>query len=76
MGVIKLLASKRTAKQRTKHLNVRFFFATDRILSGHIVLEYVPTAMMIADMFTKPLVRNAFRQIMLLMYGFATERLH
>ena len=76
MGVIKLLASKRTAKQRTKHLNVRFFFATDRILSGHIVLEYVPTAMMIADMFTKPLVGNAFRQIMLLMYGFATERLH
>jgi hypothetical protein len=73
MGVIKLMAAKRTAKQRTKHLNVRYFFAADRILSGHIVLQYVPTAMMLADMLTKPLVGIAFRRIMLLMYGLATE---
>ena len=73
MGVIKLMSSKRTAKQRTKHLIIRYFFAVDRIESKDICLKHVPTAYMIADMFTKPLNGKAFKQIMLLMYEFATK---
>ena len=35
---------------RTKHIAVRYFFIKDRIDQGDIVLEYLPTDKMIADM--------------------------
>jgi hypothetical protein len=46
---------------RTKHIAVRYFFIKDRIDQGDIVLEYIPTDKMIADMLTKPLQGEKFR---------------
>jgi hypothetical protein len=48
---------------RTRHVNIRFFFAKDRADSGEIKLEYYPTADMVADRFTKPLQGELFRKL-------------
>jgi hypothetical protein len=51
-----LLAEKvRSTSDRTKHISVRYFFIHDRIEKDELVLKYLPTEDMIADILTKPL---------------------
>jgi hypothetical protein len=40
---------------RTCHINIRYYFVTDKIKSKEMHIEYCPTQSMIADFFTKPL---------------------
>jgi hypothetical protein len=40
-----------------KHLDLRFFWLCDMVTSGIICILYIPTAVMTADMLTKPLAR-------------------
>ena len=47
--------SRASSSRRTKHLNIRYFFITDRIKKGELKIEYYPTDDMVADFFTKPL---------------------
>ena len=51
---------RRSSSQRTKHINIRYFFVTDRIANGEIKIEYCPTNDMIADYFSKPLQGTQF----------------
>ena len=44
--------------QRTKHIDIRHHFVRERVESGDIKLEYVPTEEQLADLLTKPLLRN------------------
>jgi hypothetical protein len=46
--------------KRTRHIEIRYFFAHDRIKNGDIVVEYCPTGEMLADYFTKPLQGSLF----------------
>ena len=39
----------------TKHLDIRYFFVTDKIKKGDIKISYCPPHKMIVDFFTKPL---------------------
>jgi hypothetical protein len=48
--------------RRTRHLNIRYFFVTDRIHSKEVEVEYCPTGDMRADFFTKPLQGSLFRK--------------
>ena len=41
--------------KRTRHINIRYFFVTDRVANGEVTIEYCPTKEMLADYFTKPL---------------------
>ena len=41
--------------QRTKHIDVQYHFARARVESHEIAVEYIPTADMTADIFTKSL---------------------
>ena len=43
--------------KRTKHINVRYFFITDRIKKGELEVRYCLTKRIIGDFFTKPLQR-------------------
>jgi hypothetical protein len=52
----------RSSSRRTLHINIRYFFVTDRIQSKELSVEYCPTGDMLADMFTKPLQGSAFRK--------------
>ena len=62
-GVIKIIKSGRSPKHRTRHLNVRHFFARDRENMGDIVLIYKPTKEMIADIMTKPVTGQLFNNL-------------
>ena len=47
--------------KRTRHINIRYFFVTDRINADEMSIEYCPTEMMVADFYTKPLQGKLFR---------------
>ena len=51
---------EQSSTKRTRHLNIRYFFVTDRIRSEELSVEYCPTGEMWADLFTKPLQGAAF----------------
>ena len=63
----------RSTNRATKHINMRYFFIKDRLLNGDIVLEYKPTKMMVADIFTKPLQGEQFRQLRKILMGMTGE---
>jgi hypothetical protein len=53
---------KRSSSKRTRHINIRYFFVTDRVKSNEVSIEYCPTEEMDADFFTKPLQGSLFRK--------------
>jgi hypothetical protein len=55
-STIKLADNGKASNGRgTRHINIRYFFITDRIARKEIAVQYCPTKEMIADYFTKPL---------------------
>jgi hypothetical protein len=50
----------RSNSDRTRHIHIRYFFVKDRMKSGEISIEHMPTEDMIADFLTKPLTGEAF----------------
>mmetsp|Transcript_7190 Transcript_7190/g.15685 ORF Transcript_7190/g.15685 Transcript_7190/m.15685 type:complete len:221 (-) Transcript_7190:165-827(-) len=49
-----------SSSKRTRHINIRYFFITDRIRRKEVSVEYCPTDEMIADFFSKPLQGSKF----------------
>ena len=69
-GVLSLISKGRHGTQRTKHLNIRYFFVTDRIASEELKLEYVPTKLMVADMMTKPVNGVLLTNLRRMLFGY------
>ena len=63
MSTISLISNGRSTSARTRHVAIRFFFVKDRIDSGEIAVEHMPTGQMIADIMTKPLQGDLFRKM-------------
>jgi hypothetical protein len=53
---------KASSSKRTKHVNIRYFFITDRVDKGDISLVWCLTGDMIRDFMTKPLQGALFRK--------------
>ena len=53
---------KASSSKRTKHINIRFFFITDRVSTGELSVLWCSTLDMIADFATKPLQGALFRK--------------
>ena len=53
---------KKSSSKRTRHINIRYYFITDRIKNEKLQIEYCPTDNMVADYFTKPLQGKNFFQ--------------
>jgi hypothetical protein len=51
-----------SSSKRTRHINIRYFFVTDRVKSKEVSIEYCPTGEMTGDFFTKPLQGSPFRK--------------
>ena len=51
-----------SSSKRTRHINIRYFFITDRIGRREVAVKYCPTDDMIADFYTKPLNGSKFRK--------------
>ena len=47
--------------KRSKHIEVRFHFITEKIREKQIEIKYIPTSEQIADIFTKPLLPQKFK---------------
>ena len=56
------LAKNPVFHTRTKHIEVHYHFVHERVLSGEVELQYVPTDRQTADIFTKPLGLDKLRQ--------------
>ena len=54
---------KSSSSKRTRHINVRYFFITDKIKKGEVTVAFCPTTNMLADFFTKPLQGSAFKRM-------------
>ena len=50
-----------SAGQKSRHINIRHFWITDRIRDSGLRVVYCPTESMLADFFTKPLQGSLFR---------------
>ena len=48
--------------QRSRHIDIRYFWITDRLKQEGIGVQYCPTEIMLADFFTKPLQGALFRK--------------
>lgn len=48
---------------RTKHIDIRHHFLRDHVLKGDIDISFIDTHNQLADIFTKPLSRDAFNKI-------------
>ena len=59
-STIHLINRGRPASLRTRHINIRYFFLKDLIDRGEVLIKYVPTNEMIADLMTKPLQGHQF----------------
>jgi hypothetical protein len=63
MSTIAMIKNGRPNSDRTRHINIRFFYIKDRVDAGEISIRYKPTAEMIADILTKPLQGELFRRL-------------
>jgi hypothetical protein len=68
-GVIDLMNGNLVPSQRTKHLNIRYFFAGGKIRDGEIILKHMPTEDMIADILTKVLSGLNVHRLVNLIFG-------
>ena len=53
---------KASSTKQTKHINIRYFFITDRIAMGNISVAWCPTNKMVGDYVTKLLQGATFRK--------------
>ena len=60
-----------SAGQKSRHINVRYFWIKDRVESSGITIQHCPTLEMLADFFTKPLQGNLFRRFRDVVLGYS-----
>jgi hypothetical protein len=49
-----------SSSHRPDHINIRYFYVTDRVQSKELTMEYCPTGDMLASVFRKPLQGSLF----------------
>ena len=54
----------------SRHIDIRYFFVTDRIAKGEFSVSHCPTLLMIADFFTKPLQGSLFKKFRDIIMGY------
>ena len=52
---------RKSAGQKSRHINIRYFFINNRVKKGELNIIHFPTAKMIGDFFTKPLQGKLFK---------------
>ena len=52
---------RRSCGKWTRNIKIRYFYVTERIKDGTVVVNYCPTASMVSDYFSKPLQGSLFR---------------
>ena len=60
---------RRSCSQKTRHIDIRYFYMKDLVEKGIIKIDYCPTEAMIADFFTKPLQGSLFKSMKAVIMG-------
>jgi hypothetical protein len=55
-----LIKRGKSNSERTRHMNIRQFWITERVNNGEVTIEYLPTEKMFANLLTKPLQGTQF----------------
>ena len=63
LSTIQLIKNGCSNSERTRHVDIRFFFLHDRQEKGDVILQYMRTEDMIADILTKPLQGESFMRL-------------
>ena len=63
MSTISLINAGRAKAEKSRHINVRYFWLRDRIEANEIIVEHKPTEDMLADALTKPLTGSLFTRM-------------
>ena len=56
-------------RQRSKHIDVRYHFIRDEINNGKVIVQYCPTADMVADIMTKPVTKAKLENFRDFLFG-------
>ena len=56
----------------SRHIHIRYFFVKDRIDKGEMRVEYCPTYLMLAEFFTKTLMKGLFRKLRSVIMGYTS----
>jgi hypothetical protein len=59
-STIRLLKNGKSSSDRTKHIKIRYFWLNDRVDVKDILVEYMPTEDIVADLLTKPFQGDLF----------------
>jgi len=59
-STIKMLKSGKWNSERSRHIDIRFYFICDRVKRGELCVEYQETEEMVADLLTKPVQGRQF----------------
>jgi hypothetical protein len=63
---------KASSGKCTCHINIQYFFITDRVNIKEVEIKWCPTKEMVADFMTKPLQKSHFRRLCNLIKGMAS----
>ena len=55
-----IISSETRFSERTKHIDIRYFFCREKVEDGSVSIKFVPSQANLADFFTKPLLRVIF----------------
>ena len=62
---------RKSCGQKSRHIDIRYFFMKDRVETENIRIVYCPTEQMLADFFTKPLQGALFLKFKRVLMGHA-----
>lgn len=62
-STIALINKGHSTSQRTRHINIKYFYLKDRITENEIKVEYIESKKMLADILTKPLQGALFEEL-------------
>ena len=67
------LASQMSTSERTKHVDLRHHYLRSKVDDQQLSVLYYPTAMQVADIFTKPLGSKIFEMFVSSLMGHGFE---
>ena len=73
-STITLAEKGKSTSNRTRHVNIRYFFVKDRIEKGDIKIVYEKTEEMVADFFSKPLQGAQFEKFRAIILNLPTQQ--
>jgi len=62
---------RRSCREKSRHIHIRFFFVTDLIIREELVVRHYRTEKMVSDFYTKPLQGHLFREMRDFIMGLA-----